>query len=258
MNSYDCMRLKIALGSGKGEYKIPYNYNYQLSSLIYRKIADLDLATELHISSDFKFFTFSQIYVPHRITTRSCIISRDGKMEFYISSPNDYLIKSMVESYLEDPQVTFMRDRLLVEEVELLKKPEFKKTAEMKTMRPVMARTKRNDKIWDLNPGDRQFYTALQGNLLHKYRSFYEDYKGDEFVKIVPDMGSIKRKRIAITKQGEETYNRAYQMSFMIEADPRLIEFVYDVGLGERGSMGFGMVKIDKNKNYGLKNKAIK
>ena len=252
------MRLKISLKSGKGEYKIPYNYNYQLSSLIYRKIADLNLASELHISSDFKFFTFSQIYVSNRKTTRSCIISKDGRMEFYVSSPNDYLIKSMVESYLEEPEVFFMGDRLLVEQVELLKKPEFKKTAEMKTMSPVMARTKRNDKIWDLEPGDLQFYTALQGNLLRKYRSFYGDYKGDEFVQIVPDMGSIKRKRITITKQGEETYNRAYQMRFRVEADPRLIEFIYDAGLGEKGSMGFGMVKIDKNKNYGLKNKAIK
>ena len=238
------MRLKITLASGKTEHKIPYNYNYQLSSLIYRKIADLNLATELHISSDFKFFTFSQIYVPHRITTKSCIISRDGKMEFYISSPNEYLIKSMMKNYLEDPQVIFRGDNLLVEQIKLIERPKFKKIMDMKTMSPVMARIKRNDKIWDLSPGDLQFYTALQRNLLHKYTSFYGDYKGDEFVQIVLDMGSIKRKRIAITKQGEETYNRAYQMRFMIEADPRLLEFMYDCGLGERNSMGFGMVMV--------------
>ena len=89
------MRLKITLAYGNGEYRIPFNYNYQLSSLIYRKIADLDLASELHISSDFKFFTFSQIYIPRRRITKNGIISRDGKLHFYISSPNDYLIQSM-------------------------------------------------------------------------------------------------------------------------------------------------------------------
>nr|WP_279383582.1 CRISPR-associated endoribonuclease Cas6 [Methanobacterium formicicum] len=31
-------------------------------------------------------------------------------------------------------------------------------------------------------------------------------------------------------------------MRFEIEADKRLLEFAYDCGLGERNSMGFGMV----------------
>lgn len=31
-------------------------------------------------------------------------------------------------------------------------------------------------------------------------------------------------------------------MRFEIEADNRLLKFAYDVGLGERNSMGFGMV----------------
>ena len=237
------MRLKITLASGSGEYRIPFNYNYQLSSLIYRKIADLDLASELHISSDFKFFTFSQIYVPRRRVTKKGIISKDGKLHFYISSPNDYLIQSMVEAYLEDLEVTFRGDRLQVQEVELLKKLEFNKSAEFKTMSPVMARIKRDDKIWDLNPGDLQFYTALQKNLLNKYRAFHGRYNGDEYLKIAPDMGSVKRKRITIKKDSMETYHRAYQMRFMAEGDPRLLEFIYDCGLGEKNSMGFGMVE---------------
>jgi len=29
-----------------------------------------------------------------------------------------------------------------------------------------------------------------------------------------------------------------------MKADPRLIEFAYDCGLGEKNSMGFGMVEI--------------
>ena len=252
------MRLKITLAFGNGEYRIPFNYNYQLSSLIYRKIADLDLANELHISSDFKFFTFSQIYIPRRRITKNGIISRDGKLHFYISSPNDYLIQSMVEAYLEDLEVTFRGDRLQVHEVELLKKPEFKKSAEFKTMSPVMARIKRDDRIWDLNPGDLQFYTALQKNLLNKYRAFHGSYNGDEYLKIAPDMGSVKRKRITIKKDGLETYHRAYQMRFMAEGDPRLLEFMYDCGLGEKNSMGFGMVEQNLKMNLNSRKKAIK
>lgn len=236
------MRLKISLKSKEDTYRIPFNYNYILSAIVYRKIADLDLASQLHFSSDFKYFTFSQIYVQNRNITKKEIISNDGRFEFYISSPNDYLIQSMIESYLEDPEVIFRGDKLSVENVELLKKPKFHQKVNMKTMSPIMARIKQNNKIWDLNPADLRFYDALQKNLLRKYKGFYGDYNGEEYVKIVPDMRSVKKKRILIKKGDLKVYNRAYQMRFTVEADSRLLNFLYDCGLGERNSMGFGMV----------------
>jgi len=238
------MRLKISLSSRSSNYLIPYNYNHILSAIIYRKIADLDLASKLHFSRDFKFFTFSQIYAPDWRRTKNGIISRDGKLEFYISSPNDDLIKSLVEGHLENSEVNFKGDKLLVEQIELLKKPLFKENMKMKTMSPVMARIKREVngklKIWDLGPGDERFYESVQKNLINKYVSFYGDFDGDRWVKIRPDMKSAKRRRIEV----KGNYHRGYMMDFEIEANQRLLEFAYDCGLGEKNSMGFGMVEL--------------
>ena len=244
------MRLKISLASKNNDYKIPFNYNHILSAIIYRKIDDLDLASELHSSVDFKYFTFSQINIPKRMISHDGIISKDGKFEFYISSPNEQLIHSMVEGYLNDQEVIFRGQKLIVEQVELLKTPSFKKKMKMKTISPIIVRTKREShgklKVWDINPGDLQFYTALQKNLIHKYTKFHDNYDGDEYVQIIPEMKSVKRKRITINKDDSETYHRAYHMRFEIQTDPRLIEFAYDCGLGEKNSMGFGMVDLDK------------
>ena len=33
-------------------------------------------------------------------------------------------------------------------------------------------------------------------------------------------------------------------MDLVLEGDLKLIEFAYDVGLGNKGSMGFGMIEI--------------
>lgn len=245
------MRLRISLKTLNDDYLIPYNYSHILSAIIYRKIADLNLASDLHASKDFKHFTFSQINVPRRKPSRNGIISRDGRFHFYISSPHDYLIQSMVEGYLDDPQIIFRGDNIMVEQVELLKQPNFKKNSpvKMKTLSPVIARIKReDDRIWDLNPGDLRFYTALQQNLIKKYNSFYADsnYNGDEYVKIVPEMDSVKRKRITVDKNGTQTHHRAYLMHFEVEADERLVKFAYDSGLGEKNSMGFGMCEQNK------------
>ena len=245
------MRLKISLASSSGNYLIPYNYNHILSAIIYRKIADLDLASKLHFSKDFKFFTFSQIYVPQFKLTKRGVISRDGKLEFYISSPNDELIKSLVEGHLENTEVNFKGDNLLVEQIELLKRPVFKENMKMKTMSPIMARIKREVdgklKVWDLGPGDERFYESIQKNLINKYVKFYGDFDGDRWVKIRPDMKSAKRRRIDI----KGNFHRAFMMNFEIEADQRLLEFVYDCGLGEKNSMGFGMVEVVGNGNNG-------
>jgi len=54
-----------------------------------------------------------------------------------------------------------------------------------------------------------------------------------------PDMKTAKRRRIEI--KGD--FHRGYMMEFEMEADVRLIRFAYDCGLGERNSMGFGMVE---------------
>ena len=237
------MRLKISLASSNSDYLIPYNYNHILSAIIYRKIADLDLASKLHFSKDFKFFTFSQIYVPRFKLTKLGVISRDGKLEFYVSSPNDDLIKSLVEGHLENTEINFKGDKLLVEQIELLKKPIFKESMKMKTMSPIMARIKREVddklKIWDLGPGDERFYESVQKNLINKYIKFHGDFDGDRWVRLRPDMKSAKRRRIDI--KGD--FHRGYMMSFEIEADQRLLEFAYDCGLGEKNSMGFGMVE---------------
>lgn len=39
------------------------------------------------------------------------------------------------------------------------------------------------------------------------------------------------------------TFNRAYIVNLTIKADPDLIDFAYGVGLGEKNSMGFGMIE---------------
>ncbi len=236
------MRLKITLSSSKRNYLIPYNYNHILSAIIYHKIADLDLAAKLHFSQDFKFFTFSQIYFSQWKRTQKGIISEDGKIKFYISSPNNHLIKSLVEGHLENTEVNFKGNKLLVEQIELLKKPLFKENMKMKTISPIIARIKREIngqlKTWDLGPGDERFYESIQKNLINKYNAFYGDFDGERWVRIKPDMKTAKRRRIDI--KGD--YHRCYMMNFGIEADPRLLEFAYDCGIGEKNSMGFGMV----------------
>lgn len=240
------MRLEIIL-KGKNNFKVPFNYNHILSAIIYNKIADLNFANELHSSKSFKFFTFSQIYIPKRRIVKDGIIAKDGVISFYISSPNDFLIKSLVDGFLEDLEISFQNQKITIQKIEALKTPEFSSKSEFKTLAPIIVRTKKEIdgelKIWDLTPSDK-FFKSLENNLIKKYIKFNNLTKTDKKINIYSDMNFVKRKRISINKGNATTHHRAYMMDLILEGDLDLIEFAYDVGIGEKNSMGFGMIKL--------------
>lgn len=240
------MRLEIIL-KGKNNFKVPFNYNHILSAIIYNKIADLNFANELHSSKSFKFFTFSQIYIPKRRIVKDGIIAKDGVISFYISSPNDFLIKSLVDGFLEDLEISFQNQKLTIQKIEALKTPEFSSKSEFKTLAPIIVRTKKEIdgelKIWDLAPSDK-FFKSLENNLIKKYIKFNNLTKTDKKINIYSDMNFVKRKRISINKGNATTHHRAYMMDLILEGDLDLIEFAYDVGISEKNSMGFGMIKL--------------
>lgn len=240
------MRIKITLKSSEN-LKIPYNYNYALSSLIYNTIADLDLAKELHSSDSFKFFTFSQIHVKQPKFNKNEIIAKNGIFSFYLSSPCDKLINSLTRGFLEK-ELVFLNKRLNTLNVELIKTPIFNDKERFNTISPIIIRSKREVdgklRIWDLPPSD-EFFKKIENNLVKKYCIFNKIKQTPKEIKACSEMTNVKRKRITINKGSTTTYHRAYLMDLILKGDSELINFAYDVGLGEKNSMGFGMINLE-------------
>lgn len=241
------MRLKILLKSEKGHLKIPFNYNHILSAIIYNKIADLELSHKIHASHSYKFFTFSQLHIHKFKSVKDGFISQNGTIDFLISSPDDYLIKSLVEGFLDDLTVDFAGRKLIIQKVELLPVPEFEEKIKVKTLSPIITRTKKEVdgemKIWDLAPGDH-FFKNLENNLINKYIKFNDIDKTDKNIKIYSEFNNVKSKRIVIDKGETQTYHRAYMMDLILEGDIDLLKFAYDTGVGEKSALGFGMIKV--------------
>lgn len=241
------MRLKINL-KAKNNFKVFFNYNHIVSSIIYNKIIDLDLAHELHSSNTFKFFNFSQLNIPKRKMADDGIITKNGVINFYLSSPNDLLIKNLVNGFVDDLEVKFKDEKLTVTKIEALRTPNFNEKSEFKTLSPIIIRDTQeiNGKLKrvDLAPSDK-FFKGIETNLVKKYCKFNELDSTDKEIKVYSEMANVKRKRIAILKDPNITYHRAYMMDLILEGDLDLINFAYDVGLGEKNSMGFGMIKYN-------------
>ena len=144
--------------------------------------------------------------------------------------------------------MNFIGEELLVQKVELLAVPNFEEKVKVKTLSPVIVRTKKEVdgelKTWDLPPSKEQFYTNLENNLLSKYKEFNKLEEADKKITISSEMRHVKAKRISIDKGDQETFHRGYLMDLVLEGDSDLIKFAYDSGLGEKNALGFGMVEI--------------
>lgn len=236
------MRLKINLKT-KNNFKVPFNYTHIISSIIYKKIYDSNLAHDLHTSNSFKFFNFSQLNIQKRKIVDDGILTKNGKISFYLSSPNDELIKNIVNGFVDDLEIKFQNEKLIVEKIEALRTPDFNEISEFKTLSPINIRDiNENNKRIDLAPSDR-FFRGIENNLIKKYCIFNKIESTDKKIKAYSEMANVKRKRITISKGPNTTYHRAYMMDLILEGDVDLIKFAYDVGLGEKNSMGFGMIK---------------
>lgn len=242
------MRVKVSL-CGRG--LIPFDYNLALAGAVYGPIkrVNTDLAYTIHSSTDYKFFTFSQLQVPKRSISKKGIYVNGGAY-FLVSSPISDIIMYLVEGLLEKPIVKIGKVVFDVESMEMLKNPQFGGQAIFSTVSPIIVRTVKEEngrlKVIDLYPTEVKFYENLKKNIINKYEKLYCEKRDDiSFSKPF----STKFKRIRI----KNTFHCASLMIFEAQGDSELLRLGYETGFGEKNSMGFGMVKVIKK--YSKENK---
>lgn len=158
-------------------------------------------------------------------------------------------------------------NRFLIERVETLPIPEFKETMKFTCLSPITVSkvVGLNDlgglsglnslnglsglngpfKCHYLRPWEEGFSDAIKNNMIKKYKLVHgKDIEDSEF-KIKIDTDYMNRKSGKITKNinFKGTNIIGFMAPFEATGSPELIEIGYEAGFGEKGSMGFGMVK---------------
>lgn len=239
------MRVKVTF-KGPGGFFVPFNYNHVLASIIYNKVND----KRLHDSCSYKYFTFSNlVFDDYRVFNRGIVSF--GSFSFLISSHDSCFIDSLVSGFMDDFGVYFQGCLLKVVDVEVIRNPRFGCVECFRSLSPILCNSLRNIngvvKTWDLAPSG-EFLRILESNLVDKYLAYYGLDGTDKRVKISFVDDDFVSKRISIKKGRSRTFNRAYFVNLKIDGDAGLIDFAYDVGLGVKNSMGFGMIeKMEKS-----------
>lgn len=229
---------------------IPINYHYQLCSFVYKRLmhVDRDFESFLHEKGykGFKLFTFSQLFFERSAVRFDSLLIWPAMGRWYISSVSEEFIMNFFSSLIQVPQIEIEGTVFPVEQINLLQEPIFEGYAEFFMLSPLVVSVpiERNGKLYHkyLLPSDEQFEQVLNKNLIKKYEAFYGEAI-DASITIEPDWDYIKR-RNRITKlidiRGIKIKGAVFP--FKVRGDSRLIKLGYEVGFGERNSLGFGMV----------------
>ncbi|MCH7402216.1 CRISPR-associated endoribonuclease Cas6 [Belliella kenyensis] len=261
------MRFRIHISKIGNESFLPINYQYELSSAIYKTIdrADSDFSRFLHeegylaYGNKFRLFTFSRIFFE-----RSKVIKDAGRIHHQGQSANfeiSFLIDRAAEGFIKGlfiDQDLVIGDKISkvtyeINSIEAIQAPVISEVMQYRCLSPIFIRRKRKDGGEDyLHPEDPDYGILLIQNLLSKSKAFEiansQDNEG--FIDSIPNfsfkpLGKIYKNGVKIKQlTAQATMLIGYMYEFEFRAPKELQELGYYAGFGHLGSQGFGCVEV--------------
>lgn len=251
-------KLKLELLPNIMGREIPINYQYELSAAIYRILAKADQAYAAWLHDNgfvvdgkrFKLFTFSWLFTPYKIDReRQRLIINSDTVEWYIGFLPEKSTQQFIQGVFCDQSIQ-IADRIsgaafAICEVQVMPPLTYAPVMEFQTLSPIcVSQRDEQGKTNYLSPDAPNYAEGLLTGLLARYRALYgHDYDGDASIdfqllgKAKPVLVKIKAGTSA------QTFVKGYQCRFRLALPEELMRIAYEGGLGEKCSLGFGMIK---------------
>ena len=252
-------RLILQVNSSAFGNILPVCYQYEQSAVIYRILAQAneEYATWLHdngfevSNKRFKLFTYSRFKILKRqiIPDEQRLIILSDNVEWQITFLPEKTTEKFIQGLFSN-QVFEIGDKksvvqFRVRSVEVLPNPDFVDTMDFSTMSPICLKSRRPDESTEyLSPLDKRAKGAILKGLLARYRAFYLQSYPDKDVDIDFELLNEPKAVLVTLKVGtpQQTKVKGYMCQFRLKAPSDLMKIMYESGIGEECSLGFGCV----------------
>jgi CRISPR-associated endoribonuclease Cas6 len=262
------MRFKILLKPKKSDSFLPIDYTYALSAAVYKIIgqADQEYATFLHnvgykggvsAATRFKHFVFSRLKLPRStsfLRDRGVFHLKGGYVGFEIGFAIDTGAEHFIRGLFTD-QMIYLGDKITgtqfeVAKIETVQPPVFNQLMEYRTLSPILVKAYKEGKKYPdyISPRDSRYVARIKENLANRMQSVLATV-GGEGLELANDITiettGPEKSRLNTIKafSTSETKVKSFDYQFKLTADPIIQEWIWNNGLGEETSLGFGMVK---------------
>lgn len=264
------MIFNITLTKISSNNEIPINYQYPLSSAIYKIIAkgDSNYAQFLHEKGygqghqRFKLFTFSQLKVPFKVVSdRLSINSTEASftVSFHLPQAMENFIKGLFQSEVITIADKQSKVDFKVKSVESIHNTlaNFKENEIINTtlnvLSPIVAGLKNEKGNFDfLSPEDPRFIDSLIYNWRSKITTCYDGATGSGallMIEVIPMRLATKSRLITIKSDTPEQTKIKGWMNFglKVTGEKRFVELLVNCGVGIYNAQGMGYVGVVEN-----------
>ena len=240
--------------------ELPFNYQYELSAAIYRILSQSDSTYSLWLHENgfiadnkrFKLFTFSNLIVPFYgiDKQRQRLIIKSDTIDWYITFLPEKSTKQFIEGVFCQQNFQ-IADRIsgvefLIREIQVMPPIEYHNEMFFKTLSPICISRRREDGKFDyLSPSDPNYTKGILTGLRSRYKAYYDKEYPDKAYCDFQVLGEAKSALVKIkTDTPQQTFVRGYRYEFGIKLPEELMRIMYESGLGEKGSLGWGMCEV--------------
>jgi CRISPR-associated endoribonuclease Cas6 len=262
------MRLLLQLHTTHKPALLPFNYQYPLSSAIYKIIqrADAGFAGFLHERGygegykQFKLFTFSDISTRF-VRNGDRMVLQTGEAQlivcFYLPEAAENFVKGLFMNQQLEIADSVSKTVFRISQVEMLADKtgtDAKNDLVLEPLSPIVTGRKNEKGHYDFrSPEDADFTDCILHNWLEKYRAVY--HADESIIQEIKEQIKIKvqwyshppKKRLVTIKEGtvEETRIRGYtKFRLLVTAPAEMLELAMGAGLGLYNGQGMGCVGV--------------
>lgn len=224
------------------ELRFPLGYNYQLSSAVYSLLSyNAEYSAFLHNrgyefgTGRHKLFTLSPLQGNYRIEGAEIVF--DGSFFFEVRSVSEVFIASLRDGAFNRGRLKLFDTELEIGMIEVYDRHLYESFVKVKTVSPIAAAQSLDGKTLYYSPQDEEFLFTVNKNLYNKYMAAF----GEEPPSIAEIIPAGRPKKVVTKIKG--IWVTAYHCTFTVTAEPTVMDFLYNCGVGSKTSQGFGMIE---------------
>jgi len=257
------MRLRITL-SCPAPFTIATDHQSELVGLTYALLGKEapELAAFLHDDGfdagldgrNLKLFTYSPLRCAQRELKGHCVVLGPGRIEWLVSSVSREFITAVGEAAEKAGEVRIGHVTLSVEGVWQVPSPDFRSgRAAFTCVTPIVSAVMRTPEEGGgtkfLKPEDGALFSGqVRRNLLRKYQTIHGMPPADGRFAMMFDEDYLSRHRGTKMVNFRGINIIGAMAPFRAEGNPDLLRIGYECGFGEKNSIGFGMVDLQRMK----------
>ncbi len=232
-----------------GEHlSVPMAHKHQVQGLLYHMLsADPEYSAFTHgqgFGADgktFRMFVFSDLRGPYRIEHRRLYYPKG--FELIVRSSETRFLSVLQTALLERKDWMFCGNPIEVESYTVRRSAVRSRSVRIRMLSPLTVyETERSGHTHYFHPNEPAFYAAVCTNAAHKWSSRMGEIPCPDF-SIEPAYRRYSEKAHVVTTY-KGSYINAWNGEFLLKGDVRLLNLLYQTGLGGKNGQGFGMFEV--------------